>query len=125
VTFFLLGLDLSDVSYKNWNVAFSCQYKGVCTSGDSKDLAKTDAIAEKIAAEMLEKSDGPSSEQWSDNLLWIRNANAHHLVVGSQARILYCNAPGRTAVALAFNAAVADGTLSAPVVISRDHHDVR
>lgn len=31
---------------------------------------------------------------------------------------------GRTEIALAFNQAVRNGTLKAPVVISRDHHDV-
>jgi len=99
-------------------------FRWVCTSGSSKDLETTDAIAEKVVLEQLNDSHGPSSEQWNDNLLWIRSAGSHRLVVGSQARILYCNAPGRVAVALAFNAAVADGTLSAPIVLSRDHHDV-
>merc|ERR1711916_233445 len=46
------------------------------------------------------------------------------LVVGSQARILYSDANGRTAMALAFNDAVRSGELTAPVVLSRDHHDV-
>jgi len=44
--------------------------------------------------------------------------------VGSQARILYADAEGRTRIAAAFNEAVRDGRLSAPVVIGRDHHDV-
>ena len=34
-----------------------------------------------------------------------------HQVVGSQARILYCNDEGRVKIALAFNQAVADGRL--------------
>jgi urocanate hydratase len=46
-------------------------------------------------------------------------------VVGSQARILYVDAFGRAAIAEAINQAVRDGRLKAPVVISRDHHDVR
>ncbi len=46
------------------------------------------------------------------------------MVVGSQARILYADAEGRTKIAAAFNDAVKDGRLSAPVVIGRDHHDV-
>ena len=45
-------------------------------------------------------------------------------VVGSQARILYADSEGRTRIAQAFNRAVADGRLSAPVVLGRDHHDV-
>lgn len=97
----------------------------MCTSGDPKDLAATDAIADTVASKLLSESDAASSEQWKDNILWIRTASSHRLVVGSQARILYCNGPGRIALALAFNTAVADGTISAPVVISRDHHDVR
>ena len=46
------------------------------------------------------------------------------MVVGSQARILYSDQEGRAAIAQAFNEAVKDGILQAPVVISRDHHDV-
>jgi len=45
-------------------------------------------------------------------------------VVGSQARILYADAEGRTRIARAFNAAIRDGRLRAPVVLGRDHHDV-
>ena len=44
--------------------------------------------------------------------------------MGSQARILYADSEGRTRIALAFNAAVADGRLKGPVVLGRDHHDV-
>jgi urocanate hydratase len=49
--------------------------------------------------------------QYRDNLRWIREAHKHHLVVGSQARILYSDRVGRTRLALAFNCAVKDGTL--------------
>ena len=49
--------------------------------------------------------------QYRDNLRWIREAHQHHLVVGSQARILYSDRSGRTRLALAFNSAVKDGTL--------------
>ena len=49
--------------------------------------------------------------QYRDNLRWIREAHQHHLVVGSQARILYSDRLGRTCLALAFNRAVKDGTL--------------
>jgi urocanate hydratase len=62
--------------------------------------------------------------QLQDNLHWIRRANANHLVVGSQARILYADSEGRTRIATAFNQAIARGEISAPVVIGRDHHDV-
>ena len=69
----------------------------------------------------------PSAESvqcYSDNLTWIRAAFSNRLVVGSQARILYSNCEGRAALAVAFNNAVRAGTLRAPVVCSRDHHDV-
>ena len=46
------------------------------------------------------------------------------MVVGSQARILYSDQVGRARLAVAFNKAVKEGRISAPVVISRDHHDV-
>ncbi len=38
-----------------------------------------------------------------DNYIWIRDARANRLVVGSQARILYSDAEGRTNIALKFN----------------------
>merc|ERR1712121_520633 len=63
-------------------------------------------------------------KQYIDNIKWITAAREHRLVVGSQARILYSDQEGRIKIALAFNKAVASGRLKAPVVISRDHHDV-
>ena len=59
-----------------------------------------------------------------DNIRWISEAKKNKLVVGSQARILYADCEGRTKIATAFNKAVKDGRLSAPVVLGRDHHDV-
>ena len=55
---------------------------------------------------------------------WIQGANSWNLVVGSQARILYCDQIGRIKIALAFNQLAKIGVLKAPIVISRDHHDV-
>ena len=55
---------------------------------------------------------------------WIENANAHALVVGTKARILYADDSGRRGIASAFNKAISTGRISAPVVIGRDHHDV-
>ncbi len=63
-------------------------------------------------------------QQLEDNLLWINRAEENAMVVGSQARILYADAKARTEIALAFNEAIKSGELSAPVVLSRDHHDV-
>ena len=62
--------------------------------------------------------------QMADNIHWIREAGRNNLVVGSQARILYADAEGRTKIALAFNDAIHRGELKAPVVLGRDHHDV-
>jgi urocanate hydratase len=62
-------------------------------------------------------------QQMQDNIRWIRDAEKHQLVVGSQARILYADVEGRIKIARAFNQAVAKGEIS-PVVLGRDHHDV-
>ena len=62
--------------------------------------------------------------QYMDNLKWIREAFSYNLVVGSKARILYSDQNGRAAISLALNKLVRDKKLKAPVVISRDHHDV-
>jgi len=45
------------------------------------------------------------------------------MVVGSQARILYADAEGRSKIAEAFNNAIAQGKIGT-VVLGRDHHDV-
>ncbi|HXP51121.1 MAG TPA: urocanate hydratase, partial [Bacteroidia bacterium] len=63
-------------------------------------------------------------QQLTDNIHWIKEAQKNNLVVGSQARILYADADGRTEIALAFNKAITAGKISAPVVLGRDHHDV-
>ena len=62
-------------------------------------------------------------QQMSDNIKWIHAAGENELVVGSQARILYADAEGRTKIARAFNDAVREGKIG-PVVLGRDHHDV-
>ena len=62
--------------------------------------------------------------QLRDNIYWIREAGAHRMVVGSQARILYADSQGRVAIARAFNRAIREGEISGPVVLGRDHHDV-
>jgi urocanate hydratase len=63
-------------------------------------------------------------QQMYDNIQWIKGAKQNNLVVGSQARILYADAEGRIKIAKAFNKAIREGKLSAPVVLGRDHHDV-
>ena len=99
-------------------------FRWVCTSADPEDLATSDAIAAAVIEAQSEQAPPEVRQQMLDNLRWIREAGANRMVVGSQARILYADHDGRRAIAAALNDAVADGTLSAPVVIGRDHHDV-
>jgi len=99
-------------------------FRWVCTSGNPKDLATTDRIAGDILEEMAANAPAEISQQMKDNLRWIRQAEDNKLVVGSQARILYADCEGRTRIAEAFNRAIKNGEVSAPVVLGRDHHDV-
>lgn len=99
-------------------------FRWVCTSGREDDLAATDRIAARVLEDIRATAPDDIAGQLDDNIHWIREAAANHLVVGSQARILYADAEGRTKIALAFNRAIRDGEISAPVVLGRDHHDV-
>mgnify|MGYP000004244204 FL=1 len=99
-------------------------FRWVCMSQKPEDLAKTDEIAVKILSEELAEAPEEIQGQLRDNIHWIEEAGKNHLVVGSQARILYADCEGRTKIALAFNEAVKNGEISAPVVLGRDHHDV-
>ncbi len=99
-------------------------FRWVCTSGEAADLEASDRIAGDVIEQLAAAAPDRIRQQYLDNLRWIRQAGANRMVVGSQARILYADAEGRQAIAAAFNRAIADGTLSAPVVLGRDHHDV-
>lgn len=99
-------------------------FRWVCTSGKTEDLKITDALAVKVMTQMMQSAPAEIQQQMNDNIKWIEEAEKNKLVVGSQARILYADAEGRIKIAAAFNQAVADGTISAPVVLGRDHHDV-
>ena len=99
-------------------------FRWVCTSCDPQDLATTDQLAAEALEEIRKNATDDIIGQLDDNIHWIREAGRNHLVVGSQARILYADAQGRTAIALAFNRAIREGRLKAPVVLGRDHHDV-
>jgi len=99
-------------------------YRWVCTSGDPKDLAKTDEIAAKVLRDMRSTASDDVRQQINDNLRWIEQAGKNNLVVGSQARILYADDVGRRQIALAMNEAISAGEITAPVVLGRDHHDV-
>ncbi|MBQ3872484.1 MAG: urocanate hydratase, partial [Bacteroidales bacterium] len=99
-------------------------FRWVCMSEKPEDLAATDAIAVKVLSEMAETAPDEIKGQMKDNIHWIEEAGRNHLVVGSQARILYADCEGRTKIALAFNKAIREGKITAPIVLGRDHHDV-
>ena len=99
-------------------------FRWVCMSEKPEDLAKSDALAVKVLRELAEQAPDDIRHQMHDNIRWIEEAGRNHLVVGSQARILYADCLGRTQIALAFNDAIRSGEISAPIVLGRDHHDV-
>ena len=99
-------------------------FRWVCSSGLPSDLEATDRIAARVLEEIRATAPDDIRGQLDDNIHWIKEAGRNHLVVGSQARILYADAEGRTKIALAFNEAIRRGEISAPVVLGRDHHDV-
>ncbi len=99
-------------------------FRWVCTSANSDDLDLSDKIAMEVLEEMAKVSPKEIQQQMKDNIQWIKGAKENKLVVGSQARILYADAEGRTKIASAFNKAIKEGRISAPIVLGRDHHDV-
>lgn len=99
-------------------------FRWVCASNDPQDLEITDQLATEVLENLMKESPEEIQQQMADNIRWIKAAGENKLVVGSQARILYADAKGRIEIARAFNQAVADGRLSAPVILGRDHHDV-
>ena len=99
-------------------------FRWVCMSEKPEDLRKSDEIAVKVLEEIASAAPEDIRGQMEDNIHWIKEAGRNHLVVGSQARILYADCEGRTKIALAFNEAIRKGEISAPIVLGRDHHDV-
>jgi urocanate hydratase len=99
-------------------------FRWVCTSSDPKELVLTDRIAEEVLERIAREAPSDIQQQMEDNIHWIREAGKNNLVVGSQARILYADSNGRIGIALAFNQAIREGKIKAPVVLGRDHHDV-
>ena len=99
-------------------------FRWVCTSGTDEDLRISDKIATEILSHLAEECKPEISTQYQDNIRWIKEAENHDLVVGSKARILYADEQGRLQIALAFNRAIKEGIISAPIVLGRDHHDV-
>ncbi len=90
-------------------------FRWVCLSHRHEDLLKTDRAAAGII-------DPNRRMQDRDNYHWIVNAEKNKLVVGTEARILYADAPTRVRIALEFNRMVRDGEIG-PVMLGRDHHD--
>ncbi|MBC8551306.1 MAG: urocanate hydratase, partial [Candidatus Brocadiales bacterium] len=90
-------------------------FRWVCLSGKKEDLIKTDKAA-------MSCIDPNARFQDKDNYIWIRDAEKHNLVVGTQSRILYQDATGRVNIALKFNEMVRNGDIG-PVMMGRDHHD--
>ena len=98
-------------------------FRWVCASGKPEDLDKTDRIAAAILEDLMLSAPEDIQLQMQDNITWIKNAKQNNMVVGSQARILYADAEGRSKIAIAFNDAISKGEIG-PVVLGRDHHDV-
>lgn len=103
----ILGPQLFDYGYG--------PFRWVCLSGKPEDLDATDKAA-------MECIDPTRRYQDRDNYVWVRDAKKNKLVVGTQARILYQDAMGRTKIALKFNEMVREGKIG-PVMLGRDHHD--
>ncbi|GIV41970.1 MAG: urocanate hydratase [Vicingaceae bacterium] len=99
-------------------------FRWVCTSGKEEDLDMTDRIAYEVLKEIRQNAPESIQQQLDDNIHWIKNAKQNRLVVGSKARILYADAEGRIKISAAFNKAIREGKISAPIVLGRDHHDV-
>lgn len=104
----IMGPELFDYGYG--------PFRWVCLSGKAEDLRKTDRAA-------MDCIDPNRRGQDRDNYVWIRDAEKNKLVVGTQARILYQDAGGRTKIALKFNEMVRKGEVG-PIMLGRDHHDV-
>ena len=99
-------------------------FRWVCTSSLASDLEQTDTIAKSVLDKLMQESPDEIKQQMQDNITWIEGAQENKLVVGSQARILYADSDGRIEIALAFNKAIREGKINAPIVLGRDHHDV-
>lgn len=86
-------------------------FRWVALSGDPEDIYRTDAKVKELVA------DNASLHRWLDL------ARERIQFQGLPARICWLGLKDRARVGLAFNAMVASGELTAPVVIGRDHLD--
>jgi urocanate hydratase len=92
-----------------------CEGKGpfrwVALSGDPADIHSTDQILKELFPENRAL------------LRWLDLAGSRVAFQGLPARICWLGQGERSRAGLAFNEAVADGRVSAPIVIGRDHLD--
>jgi urocanate hydratase len=92
-----------------------CEGKGpfrwAALSGDPNDIMITD----KLIANMFPKNEGLQR--------WLRLAKTRIAFQGLPARICWLGQGEREQAGLAFNELVKSGTISAPIVIGRDHLD--
>jgi urocanate hydratase len=86
-------------------------FRWVALSGDPEDIYTTDAIV----ADLFPDDEGLQR--------WLKLARERIAFQGLPARICWLGQGERAKAGLAFNAAVADGRLRAPIVIGRDHLD--
>jgi urocanate hydratase len=86
-------------------------FRWVALSGDPADIAKTDAAVKRLF---------PQNAQLHR---WLDMAAERIAFQGLPARICWLGLGERARAGLAFNAMVASGELSAPIVIGRDHLD--
>jgi urocanate hydratase len=86
-------------------------FRWAALSGDPEDIYKTDAKVRELIP------DDPHLHQWLDM------ARSRIQFQGLPARICWVGLGQRHRLGLAFNQMVADGELSAPLVIGRDHLD--
>jgi urocanate hydratase len=86
-------------------------FRWAALSGDPEDIYKTDAKVRELIP------DDPHLHHWLDM------ARSRIQFQGLPARICWVGLGQRHRLGLAFNQMVADGELSAPIVIGRDHLD--
>ena len=86
-------------------------FRWIAASGDAKDIAVVDGLIEAMfpAGHRIRR--------------WITLARQHVQFQGLPARIGWLGHTERSRLALAVNAAVADGRISGPIAFTRDHLD--
>ena len=101
-------------------------FRWVCTSGRPEDLeTRPTGIAGEVLSEMAASAPSEIREQLLDNLRWIQQARGHRHGRGlAGAHPVRRRARAANGSRWPSTQAIRDGSLSAPVVLGRDHHDV-